>query len=399
MQKTLIDTGKPGKLLLAVGTAVFALLLFFFNGYSVKAADGLELYTESSGINTKAGESLSFSLYATNSAQQESDVTLSIESIPDGFTGFFKRGSYEVSRVHVSRGSGDSIATFQVTVPREAQEGTHTIVLKAVSDSGQEDRLSIDLNVSELESGESNFTVEYPEQEGVSGTAFSYTTTIANNTLTDQTYNFSYDAPAGWQVAFKSSSDSTQVSSIDIESGSSSGITITVTPSEKVEAGEYEIKCSATSAKESMETTLKVKILGTYDLELTTTDGRLSLDANANRESTVTLRITNSGNIDLENVSLSATAPEDWDVSFEESSIDLLEAGASKDVKAYITPSKNALTGDYITYITAGTSDQSAVAQFRITVKTQTAWGIVAILIIVAVLAGLWYVVKKYGRR
>lgn len=399
MHKTLTDTKKPGRLMVFLGTMIFAMLLFLMNGYSVKAADGLELYTESSGVNTKAGESLSFNLYAANSAQQESDVELSIETIPEGFSGFFKKGSYEVSRVHVSQGSKDAVAVFQVTVPREAQEGKHTIVLKAVSDSGQTDTLSIDLNVSELESGESNFTVEYPEQEGVSGTAFSYTTTIANNTLTDQTYNFSNNAPSGWQVSFKSSSDSTQVSSIDVESGSSTGITITVTPPEKVEAGEYEIKCSATSAKESLETTLKVKILGTYALELSTSDGRLSLDANANRESAVTLRITNSGNIDLENVNLSAQTPEEWDVSFEESSIDLLEAGASRDVKAYITPSKNALNGDYITYITAGTSDQSAMAQFRITVKTQTVWGVFALLIIAAVLAGLWYVVKKYGRR
>lgn len=399
MHKTLTDTKKPGRLMVFLGTMIFAMLLFFVNGYSVKAADGLELYTESPGVNTKAGESLSFNLYAVNSAQQESDVELSIETIPEGFSGFFKKGSYEVSRVHVSQGSKDAVAVFQVTVPREAREGKHTIVLKAVSDSGQTDTLSIDLNVSELESGESNFTVEYPEQEGVSGTAFSYTTTIANNTLTDQTYNFSNNAPSGWQVSFKSSSDSTQVSSIDVESGSSTGITITVTPPEKVEAGDYEIKCSATSAKESLETTLKVKILGTYALELSTSDGRLSLDANANRESAVTLRITNSGNIDLENVNLSAQTPEEWDVSFEESSIDLLEAGASRDVKAYITPSKNALNGDYITYITAGTSDQSAMAQFRITVKTQTVWGVFALLIIAAVLAGLWYVVKKYGRR
>lgn len=399
MHKTLTETTNVRRAFALLGTAMIALLLFLLNGHAVKAADGLELYTECSGVNTKAGESLTFNLYAVNGAQQESDVTLSIDSLPDGFSGFFKKGSYEVNRVHVSRGSGDAIATFQVTVPREAEEGTHTIVLKAVSDSGQEATLSIDLNVSELESGESNFTVEYPEQEGVSGTAFSYTTTIANNTLTDQTYNFSYDAPAGWQVSFKSGSDSTQISSIDVESGSSAGITISVMPSEKVEAGEYEIKCSATSAKESMETTLKVKILGTYDIELTTTDGRLSLDANANKESEVTLRITNSGNIDLENVSLSSTAPEDWDVSFEESSIELLEAGGSRDIKAYITPSRDALTGDYIAYITAGTSDQSATAQFRVTVKTQTAWGIFAVLIIAAVLAGLWYVMKKYGRR
>ena len=139
---------------------------------------------------------------------------------------------------------------------------------------------------SGLESGESNFHVEYPDQEGVSGTAFSYSTTIANNTLNTQNYNFSSNAPAGWTVAF--SSESTQVSSLEVESGSSKSVTITVTPPEKVEAGDYTVECAATSAKEQLSTALNVKILGTYGLDLSTTDGRLSFDAFANKESDVT---------------------------------------------------------------------------------------------------------------
>ncbi|MBO5056989.1 MAG: hypothetical protein J6C64_11635 [Lachnospiraceae bacterium] len=399
MYKKIYVTTNLKRLFLILGTVAAVLFIFFINTFSVKAAEGLTLYTDSSGINTTAGESLSFNLYVSNTLQNESDVNLSIESMPEGFTGFFKRDSYEVNRVHASQRSENAIASFQITVPKETPEGQYEIILKASTDEGQEDTLPITLNISELESGESNFTVEYPRQEGVSGTSFTYSTTIVNNTLTDQTYSFSYDAPSGWQVAFKSSSDSTQVSSIDIESGNSQGITITVTPPEKVEAGEYEIKCSAVSAKETMQTALNVKILGTYDLELSTSDGRLSLDANANKESSVTLRLTNSGNIDLENINLTSNAPTGWEVTFNESTIDTLEAGATKEIKATIKPDSDALTGDYVTYINADTSDQSASVQFRITVKTQTVWGIVAVLIIIGVLTGLWYITRKYGRR
>ena len=49
-----------------------------------------------------------------------SDVDLSVASMPEGFTGFFKSGSYEVSRVHVSGDGADAIATFQTTVPADA---------------------------------------------------------------------------------------------------------------------------------------------------------------------------------------------------------------------------------------------------------------------------------------
>lgn len=376
---------------------ITVLLYFFFSTMQVFAAEGFHLYTNSPGIYVTAGDSVSFDLYLTGSNAADSDVTLSVASMPDGFSGYFKSGSYEVSKVHADGDASTSIASFQVTVPKEAAEGVHEITLRAVSDTGYEDELTLSLNVSGLESGESNFYVEYPDQEGVSGTSFSYSTTIANNTLNTQNYNFSSNAPAGWTVSF--SSDSTQISSLEVESGSSAGVTITVTPPDKVEAGEYQIDCAATSAREQLSTTLNVTILGTYDMELSTADGRLSLDAYANKESDVTLKITNNGNIDLENISLSSSAPSGWEVSFDTTTIDSLAAGASTEIVAHITPGDDALTGDYVTIISASCDNQSATAEFRITVKTQTGWGIFAIFIIIAVAAGLYYVMKKYGRR
>lgn len=379
-------------------TAVIAAFLYLmFLPLQVHAAEGFDLYTDNPGIHVTAGDTVSFDLHLSGGNAAGRDVSLSLTSMPEGFTGYIKSGSYEVSKVHASGNGEDSIASLQVTVPSEASEGTHEITVHAESAEGYVDDLTLELTVSGLEAGESNFHVEYPDQEGVSGTSFSYSTTIANNTLTTQNYNFSSDAPAGWRVSF--TSDSTQVSSLEVESGSSAGVTITVTPPEQVEAGEYQIGCAATSAREQLSTTLNVTILGTYDMELSTTDGRLSFDAFSKKQSDVNLRLTNNGNIDLENLSLSSSAPAGWEVSFDTTSVDKLEAGASVDVTAHITPGDNALTGDYITVLTASCDNQSDTAEFRVTVKTQTGWGIFAIVIIVAVAAGLYYVMKKYGRR
>lgn len=379
-------------------TAVIAAVLYLmFLPLQAHAAEGFDLYTDNPGIHVTAGDTVSFDLHLAGGNAAGRDVSLSVASMPEGFSGYIKSGSYEVSKVHASGNGEDTIASLQVTVPSEAAEGTHEITVHAESEEGYADDLTLELTVSGLEAGESNFHVEYPDQEGVSGTSFSYSTTIANNTLSTQNYNFSSDAPAGWRVSF--TSDSTQVSSLEVESGSSAGVTITVTPPEQVEAGEYQIGCGATSAREQLSTTLNVTILGTYDMDLSTTDGRLSFDAFAKKQSDVTLKLTNNGNIDLENLSLSSEAPAGWEVSFDTSSIDKLEAGASVDVTAHITPGDNALTGDYITIIRASCDNQSDSAEFRVTVKTQTGWGIFAIVIIVAVVAGLYYVMKKYGRR
>ena len=113
----------------------------------------------------------------------------------------------------------------------------------------------------------------------------------------------------------------------------------------------------------------------------------------------MTLSITNNGNVDLNNLNLSASAPTDWDVRFSESAIDTLEAGATREVTAYVTPGENAITGDYVTTIKINNENTSASADFRVSVKTSTSWGIAAIAIIVVLVCGLGVIFKKYGRR
>ena len=140
-------------------------------------------------------------------------------------------------------------------------------------------------------------------------------------------------------------------------------------------------------------------ITGTHSVELSTPSGRLSFDAKANQESAVTLSITNTGNVDLQNLNLTSTPPSEWSVTFSESTIDLLEAGATKEVTAYVKPAEDALSGDYVTVLSISNSDVNDQAEFRVTVKTETLWGVVGVLIILVALAGLAYVFRKYGRR
>ena len=64
-----------------------------------------------------------------------------------------------------------------------------------------------------------------------------------------------------------------------------------------------------------------------------------------------------------------------------------------------MTPGDSAIAGDYVCTFTASCSETSADAEFRVSVKTQTIWGIVAVLIILALIAGVAAVFKKYGRR
>ena len=382
----------------SVSAAFLLLFSAVLAAIPASAAGGLELYTAYPGVSVKAGDSQTISMYVSNESGSSLDADLSIVSMPEGWEGYFSGDGSQVSRVHAENGT-EAPVTFNLEIPEDAAEGDYTVRLQAASDTGLTDVTDLVFSIQEIQYGQGSFEAEYPEQEGASGTAFSFSTTLVNNGAAGQSYSLAAQAPAGWQVSFQPSGESTQVASIDVEAGSSQGLNVSVSPPENVEAGEYTIPVSAISANDTLETELKVTVTGTYALDLSTPSGLLSFDAHANRESDVTLSITNNSNVDLQNITLTSSAPTDWTVTFEESSIDVLEAGATQEITAHVTPGDSAMTGDYVTTVTASCSEVSDTAEFRVSVKTDTVWGIVAVLIILALIAGVGAVFKKYGRR
>lgn len=384
-------------------TAFSLMALLFMPAFTfpARADGGLNLSTQYPGISARPGDNLSIPVKLENGTGSGMNVDVSITSLPENWEGYLQGGSYQVSRVYVKPGEDGADMTLHLTVPKEMEEGTYTAGIQAASENGISDYLEIMFQVNEKEAGKGSFTSEYPEQEGASGTDFSFSTTLINNGLKPQSYSLSSNASAGWNVSFTPSGDATKVAAIDVESGESQGLTVSVAPPETVAAGEYKISCTAVSAEETLNLDLTVTITGTYAVTLTTPDGRLSFDAHANRESDVTLQIQNTGNVDLDNVSLNAAAPSGWTVTYnvENNVIDSIPAGTTTEVIAHVKPGSDAITGDYVTSFTVSNSQVSGKADFRVSVKTSTMWGIVAVLLILCTAGGLGYVFKKYGRR
>lgn len=386
--------------------AVMMSALLTGSSVPVFAASGIDMSTDYPGVTVKAGDTVTFPLDFASLDGEGHDIALSASSLPEEWTGYFKGNNNQVTRVHISgtsdqegSTSGSSLATYSLTIPQGAEEGVYTVELEADAGAGDTDKLELEIAVNQEEVGQSNFTSEYPEQQGASGTVFSFDTTIVNNRGTGQSYALSAQAPEGWQVTFTPSGESTNVASLDIDAGASQGVTVKVTPPETVEKGDYTISCAAISANDSLSADLTVSITGTYDVSLSTQDGRLSCDAYAKKGTDITLTITNNGNVDLTNLNLTSSAPSEWDVAFSESTIDTLEAGATKEVTATITPGENVITGDYVTSLKVSNDQTSSSADFRVTVKTSTTWGIAAIAIVIVLILGLAVIFKKYGRR
>ncbi len=360
--------------------------------------------TDYPGVTIKPGGTSTFSLYITNTGSEESTVSLSAEGLPDGWEGAFKGSSNEVSMVHIGsyQEKEDSPSlSYSLAAPEDAKEGEYKITLKAKG--GKTDAellLNVKVDPEEKKIGVDTFTTDYAQQEGPSGTRFSYSTKLTNNSGENQTYSLSAEgAPEGWNVTFTPSDAGNATSSVPVDAGATSSITVAVTPSQNVTAGEYPLTLTANCAGENLELPVIVKITGSYGLAAATPTGNLSVKAFAGETQDAILSIQNTGNIDLTNVSLNAQASTDWKVTFDQDEISDIPAGESKEVTAHITPAKDAILGDYAVIVTASNDVASSNCDLRVSVQNHTGWGVVAIVIIVALVFGLGYVIRKFGRR
>lgn len=360
------------------------------------AAGGVEMSTSYPGISAKPGDTINFSLDFAN-AGAGVNMALTADSVPDGWKTYFEGNGSQISNVYVKNGANAGLATFNAEIPADAKNGAYTMNLHA-NGAGADSSIALTININEEDVGSSKLTTEYAEQSGASGSAFTFSTTVQNNSSNKQSFSFSSKAPDGWKVTFKPSGQSSEVSAVDVDAHGSQVMSVSVTPPTDVAAGDYKIPVSAISGSETLDTELKVTITGKYELKVQTPNQVLSFNAVSNKKTAVTVDVVNNGNIDLQSINLSAEAPTDWNVEFSESTIDALQAGQTKEVTMYVTPSKDALSGDYVFNVTAKSTDATDTETFRTTVKTQTSWGIFAAALIIVIIGGVAAVFHKYGR-
>lgn len=360
--------------------------------------------TDYPGVTIKPGGTSTFTLYITNTGSEETTVELSAEDLPEGWEGSFKGSSNEVSMVHVGayqKKEDSPSLSYSLTVPEDTKEDIYTISLNAKGGDVDESlALTVKVDAEEKKIGAGEFSTDYAQQEGDSGTKFSYTTTLTNNSGENMTYSLSAEgAPEGWTVTFTPSDTTTATSSVPVDAGASSTIKAAIVPAQNVTAGEYPITLVAACAGETLELPVTVKITGTYSLTATTPTGNLSTSAYAGETKDVALSIQNTGNIDLTAVSLKAQTSTDWEITFDQDTINEIPAGGSAEVTAHITPAKDAILGDYVTIITASNDAVSSDCELRVSVQNHTSWGIAAVAVIAVLVLGLVLIIRRFGRR
>jgi uncharacterized membrane protein len=263
--------------------------------------------------------------------------------------------------------------------------------------------LPITVGVSTSVAGDVTLSSTSQTLTGPNDSTYSFTVTVNNGSAQDQTVSATATGPAGWTVDTKLSE--AQAASIVVKAGSSTPITVSVTPAPTAPPGPNLIDLTVTAGTQTIPYQLGVQITGSFKLTLSTPNQLVSAHGAAGSGTTQQVVVKNDGTGPLANVKMTATQPTNWTITFDQETIPTIPVGQEVTVTATITPSGDAVTGDYQITITGsapgenGTNAATNDLAMTFTVETSPIWLLAGIVLIIAILAGLFYVFRTYGRR
>lgn len=372
-----------------IGTALLALA-----PPAAPAAGGVQLVTPYPAVSVEAGKSATFSLEVITPARRQ--VRLEVVESPPGWQATIRGGGFVVHGVFGAPKDPPSVQ-LDVKVPADAAKADYRVIVRAAA-AGASDTLVLSLRVAEVVAGAVTLVAEFPTLRGAADTTFRFNLTLTNNTPEASTFNLSAEGPEGWNVQARPTAQQ-QAATVKVEGGGSSTIDVEADPPENVTADSYPVKVRAESGPKAAETTLTAEIIGNVRLTLTTPNERLNAKAVAGRTSDVALRVRNEGTTAVKAVKLSSSPPSGWKVTFSPAQVAEIKPKGSAQVTARITPTGEAVAGDYSLSLTASGEGASDDVELRVTVETSRLWGLLGLLVIAAAAGGLLWVFRQYGRR
>ncbi len=346
------------------------------------------------GVAVKPGDSATFKL--TVGAVPGDRVAFTLDGVPEGWDAELRGGGFVVDEVQVDS-TGFVSLDLQVDVPAETEEGSYAMSLTGTGSSGT-DRLDLSIRVAATVGGDVSMTTDFPNLQGPADSTYSFDVTIANDTPQDIQFGLSASGPEGWVSEIKPSGEA-QASTVTVAAGATAQVTVDVDPPDAAPAGDYAITAKAEGGGVSAQAELGVRITGSFGIDIATANEALNVKVKGEQATDLALVVTNSGTAPLLGVNLTATPPQGWDVAFDHPTIDQLEPGQALQVVATITPSGEAINGDYVITFTSSVAEATDSIDVRTTVETSAIWGLVGIGVIVIALVGLSMVFRRYGRR
>ena len=358
---------------------------------------GLFLLTDYPAVTLRPGTTSTVSLRLQNYNLPPERLDLSVSGVPSGWTATLLGGGQPIAAAMAAT-NGSASLQLRLDVPANAPMGTQTLTIAA---KGQGSEVSLPIAVTLAKDLPAKLTVQpqLPELRGTAKSSFEFQIAIKNDSGKRLVVALAADAPRNFETSFTENYGSQELNAVPIDAGQSKDVKLKVRPPNTIGAGRYPVTMRATAEDATAKTDLFLEITGQPKLDITGRDGSVSARAEAGKETTIPVLITNSGTAPADQIELSGSGPAGWKITFEPKQIERIAPGQNQEVQALITPAPKAIAGDYVTSVRATSRGESASSNFRITVTTSTMWGIAGVGIIGVALLVMVGAVARFGRR
>lgn len=360
-----------------------------------KEAGPLTVYTQYPSRMIGFGEVVTVPLKLRSGIAQT--VGLEVKNLPEGWNASFRGGSQIVDAVYVD-GENEASVDLRLEPPADAKAGKYEMTVAALGDR-EKAELKLRFTIKEKLPPRLSLTVDgLPTKRGAPSTTFTFSASLKNEGGEDLLVTLTPTQPENIQVTIQSAGQ--EVNELEMSANEAKSLTIKADPLVTLAAGRYPFTVQAAAGDVKAELELAVEVIGEGNLSVSAPDGRLSAQAYAGQENPLKIVLVNSGTAPLRGIELTSSEPSGWSVSFDQAQIAEVPAGQTVEVTARIKPPEKAIAGDYVITINARPIDsKSESAEFRITVRTSTIWGVVGIGLIALAVGVVGVAVVRFGRR
>ena len=358
---------------------------------------GLFLLTDYPAVTLRPGTTSSVNLRLQNYDLPPERLNLSVDGVPKGWTATLMGGGQPIAAALPATNSSVSLE-LRLDVPKDAPTGTTNLTVNAKGPTTSTS-LPVAVTLATDLPAKLTFTPQLPELRGTSKSSFEFQLGIKNESGKKVVASLSAQAPQNFDATFTEQYGSQELNALPLDAGQSKDVKLKIRPPNTVAAGKYKVMAKVSAEDASATGDLVLDITGQPKIDIAGREGLLSARAEAGKESSIAVVITNSGTAAADQVELSGSGPSGWKVNFEPKTVDRIAPNESKDVQALITPPSKAIAGDYVTTLRASARGESASQTFRVAVQTSTMWGIVGVALIGIALLVLVGAVAWFGRR
>ena len=358
---------------------------------------GMFLLTDYPAMSVRPGSSSTVNLRLRNYALPPERFGFTVSGAPSGWTVTLLGGGQPVAAAMASTNDSTSLQ-LRLDVPENAPPGSHNLTVTA---KGPNNEITLPLVITLAKDLPAKLSVkpQLPSLRGTSKSTFEYQLDIKNDSGRNLVVSLGAQAPQNFEANFTEQYGSQELSSIPIDAGASKTVKLKVRPPGTIGANRYPVSVKASAEDATADATVALEITGQPKLNVAGRDGVLSARAEAGKEASIPILVTNTGTAAADEIELTSSAPGGWKIEFDPKTIDRIAPGANKEVQARVTPPEKAIAGDYAPTFNVGSRGETASQQFRVAVSTGTMWGIVGVGIIGIALLIMVGAVARFGRR